>query len=573
MTLSPPERAPSSTSRSMAFSSGPRWLEPLAIALIAAILLGFLISFYDNTNRGTTNGLWKSIDVTPWVERAPDRKTEDSNLLYYPAVGAFVRLLPDSLGPVWRRMAFVNAMFASGVLALTYLIAFRLFESREAALFTSLSHAAMAFFLLLATINEDIMPGYAWFVAALACVVVPARPRVWHVALAAQCVALSWLLHSSLQLPAIGAALAGIIARTPDLRRASRLVGVFAASLIPVPFVSAAFVGVDASAAFWSAKGLGSGWGGFSSIKLMLMWSGIAQYVAGGQNIGDLETVLSTPRVIWISVTWVVVAVLGLVFTRECWRQRGQPHWRASAAVLGLAFVLGETMNLYVQPQDPQMQLQPMTWVPFAAGAAFWRARAAVHGWVSPLVARTVMPLAAAFLLAMNISAYADVRNGDSAALESVRRIETFVDPSRTAFLVHGFEGMNTWLTATWGKGAVWPNREAPEPLARTHRFHAIYIASQATEFPQRPPAEAANDVVRLVNRALDEGFDVVATDIWAAPEDEWVSSFATISSPDKPRAIRDALRRSFSGTHVGSVPGWGKFYRISRRAESEAGV
>jgi hypothetical protein len=39
------------------------------------------------------------------------------------------------------------------------------------------------------------------------------------------------------------------------------------------------------------------------------------------------------------------------------------------------------------------------------------------------------------------------------------------------------------------------------------------------TVFPTRSPEDAARDVVRLVSRAVDEGFTVVATDIWAADE------------------------------------------------------
>ena len=164
----------------------PRWWELLLIVVVASIALFSIIFFYDNVHRATTNGLWKSIDVTPWVERSPTRWTDGDNMLYYPVVAALIRLLPaDTFGAVWQRMAFVNALFGAAVLALTYAIALRLFASRLTAVFASAAQLAMAFFLLLSTINEDIMPGYVWFVAAVACVVLPRQftPRtvvVWR---------------------------------------------------------------------------------------------------------------------------------------------------------------------------------------------------------------------------------------------------------------------------------------------------------------------------------------------------------------------------------------------------------
>ncbi len=541
-------------------------VEALVVALLGAVLLIAVVAFYDNTNRGTTNGLWKSINVAPWVEWTPDRKTEDGNLLYYPVIGTMVRALPSTLGPVWRRMAFVNVVFASAVLGLTYLIALRLFESRSAAWFTCLTHAGAAFFLLLATINEDIMPGYAWFVAAMACAVVPRRTTGWTLALAAQFVALSWLFHSSLQLPGIVAIGAGILAGAPDFRRSVGRAAFFGACLLPLPVLATLAMDVDVSAGFWSGKGIGTGWGGFSLNKVIFMWSGIAQYVAGGQNIAAVEQVMAPPRVLWIALTWVLVVALAALFARECLSHWERSEWRIAAAILGSAFVLGEAMNLYVQPQDPQMQLQPMTWFPFAAGAVFWRAERAINRSVPSAAVRGALTITAALLLAVNLDAYRHARHGDSVAINNVRKLESIADPSRTVFLAHGFEGMTTWAATTWGLGVVWPNRESQEPLTHAPRFNLISIGAQGTEFPQRSAQEAADDVVRLVSRAIGEGFDVVATDFWVAPEEQWTAWFDTIAGADKPRAIRAALHSRFTGLPIGSVPEWGTFYRITQR-------
>jgi len=58
----------------------------------------------------------------------------------------------------------------------------------------------------------------------------------------------------------------------------------------------------------------------------------------------------------------------------------------------------------------------------------------------------------------------------------------------------------------------------------------------------------------------------VVAGDIWTQPEEAWVDAFATISTPEKPIAIRNALHAQFAGTKIGEVPGWTSLYRLTRK-------
>jgi hypothetical protein len=51
----------------------PRWWEVLLVVVAGALLLCSLVVYYDNVHRATTNGLWKSIDVTAWAQRLPER--------------------------------------------------------------------------------------------------------------------------------------------------------------------------------------------------------------------------------------------------------------------------------------------------------------------------------------------------------------------------------------------------------------------------------------------------------------------------------------------------------------------
>jgi hypothetical protein len=235
-----------------------------------------------------------------------------------------------------------------------------------------------------------------------------------------------------------------------------------------------------------------------------------------------------------------------------------------AVALLVSAFALGEGMNLYSQPQDPQMQIQPMTWFPFAVACVY--ELAAGRTGIGPALVRAGVPAALVLLLVGNVRVYAAERHADSIAIANLTALESIAPPERTMFLLHGFEGMAAWVTAAWGSGVLWPNDERPTPAARQRRFNVIYVASEATVFPKRPASVSAENIVRLVERALDEGYDVVATDLWSWSETVWIGSFSTVSGPEKPTAIRAALLERFTGTPLGNVTGWTNLYRIERK-------
>jgi hypothetical protein len=541
-----------------------RWWEPVLLFVIGLSVLWALIVFYDNVHRATMNGLWKSIQMVPYFNHLPERMPDAGNLLYFPVLGRLLHLMPESMfGPVWRRMAFFNGLCGAAVLALTYLIAHRLFRSKRAAVFACLAQGAMAFFLLLSTINEDIMPGYFWFVAALATAVMPRRPTLPVVVLSAQCIALSWLFHSSLQLPGVGALLVGLVLSADSMRTAIIRVAVFCVALIPLPVLTALKFQLPWTVGLWAGKGVDSGWGGFTFNKIVFFWSGVAQSVLGGENVLSFDYIFSWPNVMRSVGVWLFLAAAGVIWLRTARRERHAPEWRLATGVLAAVFVLGETMNLYIQPQDPQMQIQPMTWAPFAVACVFWTASrvSSRATWI-----RGGLAAGALVLAVVNVNHYAPLRHLDSIAQANVRAVNTIAGRENTVFLIHGFESMNTWLTAEWGAGS-----EQPEPGGReVGRYNAITVVEQATLYPHRSPDESADVVVQLVEHALDLGFDVVSDDvIWDLPDATWVDTFASVSSPDKPLAIRHALRDAFTATRIGSVDGWATLYKVTRKEAS----
>jgi hypothetical protein len=572
MPVSAPDVGVAARNTSRAIESEPivrwHWWEPVLVFAIGLSLLWALIVFYDNVHRGTTNGLWKSIQMVPYFNHLPERMPDPGNLLYFPVLGRLLHFLPESMfGPVWRRMAFFNAACGAAVLALEYLIACRLFRSRSTAVFACVAQACMAFFLLLSTINEDIMPGYFWFVGALAVAVVPRRLTLPLVILSAQCIALSWLFHSSLQLPGIGALIVGLGLSAESMRTAITRVLVFCVALMPVPILSALKFQLPWTAGVWAGKGVDSGWGGFAANKIIFFWSGVAQSVFGGENVSSLDYVFARANVMLSIAVWLLLATACIVWLRTTWRERDAPEWRLATGILATVFLLGEAMNLYIQPQDPQMQIQPMTWAPFAVACIYWRAprMSSRARWI-----RGGLVAAAFVLAAVNVNHYVPQRHLDSIAQANVRAVTVIAGRERTVFLLHGFEPMNTWLTAEWGPGTDQPVHGSRE----IGRYNAISVIDQATMYPDRTPDESAGNVVELVAHALDEGFDVVSDEeIWNTSEEGWVSSFATVSSPEKPLAIRRALLEAFTATRIGSVAGWTTLYKVTRKDAPTAGA
>ena len=89
----------------------------LAIAAIVACIYLCLIVTIDNTNLGTTNGLWKTPSVSAW-EHHTGTPVDSGGFLYFPIYGTLARLIPDSLVeygthtpvPTFRKMALLDGL-------------------------------------------------------------------------------------------------------------------------------------------------------------------------------------------------------------------------------------------------------------------------------------------------------------------------------------------------------------------------------------------------------------------------------------------------------------------------------
>jgi len=138
------------------------WQLPLVFAL-SLVFLCSLIAWLQNVHIITNNGMYKAIQGEPWIADPGGARLDPSNYLYFPLYALLCRLL-DALGIArgipWKQFAYLNAFFASVGVAFVYAFVHRLTRSTLAAAFAAVFHLGSGFVLLLAVINEDIMPGY-----------------------------------------------------------------------------------------------------------------------------------------------------------------------------------------------------------------------------------------------------------------------------------------------------------------------------------------------------------------------------------------------------------------------------
>ena len=194
--------------------SGQCWLVALAVFVALAGFYVGLVVYLDNTNFGTSNGLWKAPLVRNW-ETNTGRPIESGDPLYLPVYGLLSGAIPDrvvSYGVrgsffTFRKMAILNALFGALASCAVFLLAVRFLRSKIAALTVCLGHALAAFILLNSLNSEDVMPAYAFFVIASALLFEYLATRKWFwLPASVMFFVLVMLFHWTLIVPSLAAA-------------------------------------------------------------------------------------------------------------------------------------------------------------------------------------------------------------------------------------------------------------------------------------------------------------------------------------------------------------------------------
>src|SRR5262245_8066606 len=342
-------------------------VDALAVSVTGGMVLIAIVLWFDNAQGGLTgNGVFKSMELRPWVIGPENAPLYPSNYLYYPLMGLLCRgldLLGVLVGDPRRQITIVNALSGGISLGVVYLLIRAVTADRLIALLAALFHLASSFVMFLAIVNEDVMPSYTVLLAAMALGSVwLAQPTAMRVVAVAALFSLAWLMEWRLMFPTLPALLAALwLCEDRPAQRLGWIALFLAAMLVVASLVSWAWQEHDKSVGpfelIWTGKAVRSVWAGFTWPKVGYLWDGMVAYLLGA-GVAVLPGIPGWD--IWRYTATVWMLAVAAVALPMLWRFRHEPRVRALAAVVGITFVAGEVFNLYSQPQDPQMQINVM---------------------------------------------------------------------------------------------------------------------------------------------------------------------------------------------------------------------
>jgi hypothetical protein len=540
----------------------------LLVFAISLLVLCGLIGWLQNVHIITTNGMYKSIQAEPWIADPAHARLDPSNYLYFPLYGALARGL-DALGILhgvpWKQFAYLNALWASLAVVFVYAFVHRVTASAWAAALAACFHFGCGFFLLLAVISEDIMPGYTLVLGAMVLAGLWFdRPSHRRVALVGALFTLGWLIEWRLMFPTLPALILALALSEGRPARRLVLIGTLIVSILVVSgIVQLLWEGHNGAVGLhdilWTGKGVTTGWAGLSADKAWMMLSGIGNYFL---IVGGWVDPLSARRAAGpLLVSVLLQAAILLASVIVLWPQRADRRLRVIAVVFLGTLGAGQVLNLYSQPQDPQMQINVMPWLTVAwgllLGALLNRSRATT----------VLLALLSLAPLAWNIGQLARFRGGDSAAVAAIAALEQRFPPASTVFVYWGFEPITMWQYALWSRTWDWDGAVTigPEPQADP-KFKWIAVDAGAIRHPDWTAEQHAQSIKHDIDQALDRGYRVVVSDVWSWSSDELAGQLGGLSAADRATAIYRMLHDNYEAQPTFSDPVAGPYYELRRR-------
>ena len=532
----------------------------LAFALSLAFLCG-LIAWLQNVHVITNNGMYKVIQGEPWITDPGGARLDPSNYLYFPLYGLLCRVL-DALGIArgvpWKQFAYLNAFFASLGVAFVYAFVHRQTHSALVAALAALFHLGSGFVLLLAVINEDIMPGYVLVLGSMLLAGLWFdRPNYTRVAIVGALFTLGWLMEWRLMFPTLPALVLALAMAEGRLRYRLTMIAVLVAYMLAVSgIVQLLWEGHNGAVGLhdmlWTGKGVATGWAGLAWDKGWNMLSGVGNYLL---LVGGFVDPASARRVALPLALSVLLQVAILAVTLVLlWPRRNEPRIRAIAIIFLGTFVAGQVFNFYSQPQDPQMQVNVMPWLTVA-----WALLAAALV-VRPRMAAVLAVLSCVPLI-WNVSQLARWQGGDAAMQSSLAALEKSLPPDGTVFVYWGFEPITMWQYAQWSRTWDWDG--APKI---DERFKWIAVTAGAIRHPHWTPEQHADALRRDIDIALERGFRVVISNVWGWSVEELAGHLGGLAAADRAPAIHRMLHEGYAARQVFTDPTIGAYYELSRR-------
>jgi hypothetical protein len=540
----------------------------LALAFVLSLLfLAGLIGWLQNVHIITANGMFKSIQAEPWIADFRHARLDPSNYLYFPLYGLLAKLL-DALGILqgvaWKQFAYLNAFWASLAIVFVYAFVLRVTGSIAVAVLAALFHLGSGTFLLLGVINEDIMPAYALLLAAMLMAGLWFdRPTYMRVALVGALFTLGWLIEWRLMFPTLPAFVAALAVSPGSLKRRLAMIATLIAAILAVSgLVELAWEGHNGAIGLhdmlWTGKGVASGWAGLAWDKVWNMLSGVGNYFLLMGGFVDAASARRAALPLLVSV--LLQAAIFVASVVVLWPRRNEPRVVAIAVVFLGTFGAGEVFNFYSQPQDPQMQVNVMSWLT-VAWALLLAACAKGRGTLV-LAALSVAPLV------WNVTQLAKWRGGDTAALTALAALEQQFPPERTTFVYWGFEPITVWQYAKWSRTWDFDSNAKLEPAPSGNpRFKWVAITAGAIRHPQWTAEQHAASIKADIDLALARGYRLAISDVWRWSVEELAAQLGGMAAANRAPAIYAVLHDNYEGTPVATVPAVGTLYELRPRA------
>lgn len=522
------------------------YLAVVVALIVAAAYIGLVVAI-DNTNLGTTNGLWKAPDVLAWAHGAT-QPFDTGEMLYTDAYGHLARLIPDSLlqygvpppDVTFRKMAILNAIFGGVASGLVFLLALRFTNSAWVAIVVSIVHAGAGFVLLNSINSEDIIPAYTFFVGAAVCFFeFLHRGGFRFFAASTLLLACATLFHWTVMAPgvaAFGAVYAVLLPRGKlFFVQGAAWLFAFAASVQALILIAFPFRHIPVWYVLYPAKASSSGWVGLFGEKLWYLLIGTGNYLSGANNLSNYKMAFENTSILHSMIlSW---TVLGIALTTCTAVAILRPAKSIShlLAVFALAlFVVGEAEAVYSQPQDPQMQIEPM----FATVPGLILLARERIGGIGILVRRCVvggLVVMAALNGEWNIHLMKLGSGQDSKAVAAMAELNRLFPKGKTIIVSHGFEG---WMS--WEYVLVWRGD------SKSFIENSVHLARPFTIDRGITGADAAALVCKQIDSAFAEGRRVVAAALWTMPPQEMVDSLTTVTDEADAQAYVSILKRKY---------------------------
>lgn len=548
-------------------AASSHWLSDLALLWLGTcVLLVAVILWFDNAQGGLTgNGIFKSMELKPWIVDPHSATLNASNYLYYPVYGALCRVLDELgvfAGDPRRQMTILNAISASFCVCVVYAMVRRLTGDRALAFIGSVFHVASSFVLFLAITNEDIMPSYTVLFASMALAAVWfARPTPLRIVIVSVIFSIGWLFEWRLMFPTLPAMLAALWLCAPSWRGRFVFGAVFLAGMLGTATVaSLAGRGHDGAVGpielIWTGKAVGSAWAGFSWLKALNTIDGTVAYLLG-TGVTNYPPFFGWD--LWRVLGMLAILAIAAISTPLLWRGRRDNGVRAVAVVFGGTFLAGLVFNLYSQPQDPQMQINIMGWltVGWMLVAIVACGRWGVHG----LAVAGAAPLV---LLAYNIWSLAPLRGLDGAWQRSVAHIGHDAPPARTVFVINDFDWFMVYASLFWGQAEPGVAALGPAPQEKPV-FKWIGVGSDLLRHSDWSVEQHVAGLQAQIDRALELGYDVLISQQWELDEPGLAATIGTLSNQSHAGAIWRMLHARYRADKAFDDVLGGRFYQLRR--------